>query len=109
MPPSYLRAYVKRNENDAADAEAICEAVGRPTMRFVPIKTTYAQSTLMLHRARHLLVCLRFDRLGMTGLGATIVGGCGRDCRKLAEQLLPDTSEKPTRRLPAKPSGTRRI
>jgi transposase len=56
MPPAYVRAYVKRNKNDAADAEAICEAVTRPTMRFVPIKSAEAQSVLMLHRARHLLV-----------------------------------------------------
>jgi transposase len=56
MPPAYVKAYVKRNKNDAADAEAICEAVTRPTMRFVPIKSAEAQSVLMLHRARHLLV-----------------------------------------------------
>jgi transposase len=51
-----VKAYVKRNKNDAADAEAICEAVTRPTMRFVPIKSAAAQSVLMLHRTRHLLV-----------------------------------------------------
>jgi transposase len=56
MPPAYVKAYVKRNKNDAADAEAICEAVRRPTMRFVPVKSADAQSALMLHRARHLLV-----------------------------------------------------
>lgn len=56
MPPAYVKAYVKRNKNDAADAEAICEAVTRPTMRFVPIKSRDAQSILMLHRARQLLV-----------------------------------------------------
>lgn len=56
MPPAYVKAYVKRNKNDAADAEAICEAVTRPTMRFVPIKSADAQSVLMLHRARHLPV-----------------------------------------------------
>lgn len=56
MPPAYVKPYVKRNKNDAADAEAICEAVTRPTMRFVPIKSADAQSVLMLHRARHLLV-----------------------------------------------------
>ena len=56
MPPAYVKAYVKRNKNDAADAEAICEAVTRPTMRFVPVKSADAQSILMLHRARHLLV-----------------------------------------------------
>lgn len=56
MPPAYVKAYVKRNKNDAADAEAICEAVTRPTMRFVAVKSANAQSVLMLHRARHLLV-----------------------------------------------------
>jgi transposase len=56
MPPGYVKAYVKRNKNDAADAEAICEAVTRPTMRFVPVKTIDQQAVLMLHRARNLLV-----------------------------------------------------
>lgn len=50
MPPRYVKSYVKRNKNDAADAEAICEAVTRPTMRFVPIKTVEQQSVLMVHR-----------------------------------------------------------
>jgi transposase len=56
MPPAYVKAYVKRNKNDAADAEAICEAVTRPSMRFVPVKDAEQQSVLMLHRARNLLV-----------------------------------------------------
>jgi transposase len=56
MPPQYVRTYVKRNKNDAADAEAICEAVGRPSMRFVPIKTIEQQSALLMHRGRELLV-----------------------------------------------------
>jgi transposase len=56
MPPAYVKAYVKRNKNDAADAEAICEAVARPSMRFVPVKDTEQQAVLMLHRARSLLV-----------------------------------------------------
>jgi len=56
MPPAYVKAYVKRNKNDAADAEAICEAVRRPTMRFVPVKDAEQQSVLMLHRGRSLLV-----------------------------------------------------
>ena len=51
MPPAYVKAYVKRNKNDAADAEAICEAVARPSMRFVPVKDAEQQSVLMLHRA----------------------------------------------------------
>jgi transposase len=56
MPPHNVKAYVKRNKNDAADAEAICEAVNRPTMRFVAVKSTEQQSVLMVHRARDLLV-----------------------------------------------------
>jgi transposase len=46
MPPQYVKAYVKRNKNDAADAQAICEAVARPTMRFVPIKTAEQQAAM---------------------------------------------------------------
>jgi transposase len=56
MPPHYVKPYVKRNKNDAADAEAICEGVTRPTMRFVSVKSTEQQSILMLHRTRELLV-----------------------------------------------------
>ena len=56
MPPSYVKAYLKRSKNDANDAAAICEAVTRPSMRFVPIKTKEQQAALMLHRARQLLV-----------------------------------------------------
>jgi transposase len=56
MPAHYVKAYVKRGKNDAADAEAICEAVGRPTMRFVGLKSPEQQSLLMLHRTRELLV-----------------------------------------------------
>jgi transposase len=56
MPPQYVRAYVKRNKHDAADAEACCEAVQRPGMRFVPVKTKAQQATCMLHRVRDQLV-----------------------------------------------------
>jgi len=56
MPPSYVKAYLKRSKNDANDAAAICEAVTRPSMRFVPIKTKEQQAALLLHRARQLLV-----------------------------------------------------
>ena len=56
MPPAYVKPYVKRQKNDATDAEAICEAVTRPNMRFVPTKTVEQQSCLMLHRARHLFI-----------------------------------------------------
>ena len=56
MPPTYVKAYAKRGKNDAADAAAICEAVTRPSMRFVPIKSVEQQSALMLHRTRDLLI-----------------------------------------------------
>jgi transposase len=56
MPPAYVKPYVRRQKNDAADAEAICEAVTRPTMRFVPTKSAERQSVLVLHRSRELLV-----------------------------------------------------
>jgi transposase len=56
MPPSYVKAYLKRSKNDANDAAAICEAVTRPSMRFVPIKTKQQQTALMLHRTRQMLV-----------------------------------------------------
>ncbi|MEZ5812465.1 MAG: IS110 family transposase [Rhizobiaceae bacterium] len=56
MPPSYVKGYVKRGKSDALDAEAICEAVQRPTMRFVPVKTVEQQSILMAHRTRSLIV-----------------------------------------------------
>src|ERR1700720_1554661 len=52
MAPQFVKPYVKSNKNDAADAEAICEAVGRPNMRFVPIKNTDQQTLLALHRSR---------------------------------------------------------
>ena len=56
MPPSYIKPYVKRGKNDAVDAEAICEAMSRPGMRFVPIKSAAQQATLMLHKTHELLV-----------------------------------------------------
>src|SRR5256714_4120534 len=56
MPPAYVKPYVKRHKNDAADAEAICEAVTRANMRFVATKTPEQQSCLTLHRTRHLFI-----------------------------------------------------
>jgi len=56
MPPAYVKPYIKRQKNDAADAEAICEAVTRASMRFVETKTPEQQSCLMLHRTRHLFI-----------------------------------------------------
>jgi len=82
MPPRYVKPYVKRNKNDMADAEAICEAVTRPTMRFVEIKTSEQQSVLMLHRTRHLFVRQRTTlinalRAHLAEFG--IVAGVGRN------------------------------
>ena len=56
MPPAYVRPYVKRQKDDATDAEAICEAVTRPNMRCVESKTVERQSCLLLHRTRHLFI-----------------------------------------------------
>ncbi len=56
IPPSYVKPYVRRGKNDAADAEAICEAVSRPNMRFVPVKSEDQQAALMQHKARELLM-----------------------------------------------------
>ncbi|MGM4914544.1 IS110 family transposase [Rhizobium sp. 768_B6_N1_8] len=56
IPPNYIKPYLRRQKNDAADAAAICEAVTRPSMRFVPVKNEDQQATLMLHSARELLI-----------------------------------------------------
>ncbi len=56
MPANYVKPYVKRNKNDAADAQAICEAVTRPTMRFVTVETAEQQSIMMVHRTRALVI-----------------------------------------------------
>ncbi len=83
MPPCYVKPYVKRNKNDAADAEAICEAVRRPTMRFVAVKDTEQQGILMVHRARELLVRQRTMlvnaiRAHMAEFGIVAPAGIGR-------------------------------
>ena len=65
MPPAYVKPYVKRGKTDAGDAEAICEAVTRPTMLFVPIKSVEQQAALALHRTRDLLVRQRTQLINM--------------------------------------------
>ena len=65
MPPAYVKPYVKRGKTDANDAEAICEAVTRPTMRFVAVKSTEQQAALALHRTRNLLVKQRTQLVNM--------------------------------------------
>jgi transposase len=63
MPPAYVKAYVRRQKNDAADAAAICEAVTRPSMRFVPVRSVENQAVLMRHKVRELLVAQRTQLL----------------------------------------------
>ena len=80
MPAAYVKPYVKRGKNDAADAEAICEAVTRQTMRFVPIKSREQQASLSLHRVRSLLIKQRTQLVNMmrsvlAELGIAIPGG----------------------------------
>jgi transposase len=65
MPPAYVKPYVKRGKTDAADAEAVCEAVTRPTMRFVPVKSREQQAALSMHRTRDLLVKQRTQLINM--------------------------------------------
>ncbi len=101
MPPSYVKPYVKRGKNDAADAEAICEAVTRPSMRFVPAKSAEQQSAVMLHRSRDLLIRQRTMlanalRGHLAELGIVAAQGL-RKLPALIEILLDETD----RRIPA--------
>ncbi len=68
MAPQFVKPYVKTNKNDAADAEAICEAVARPNMRFVPIKNLEQQAVLALHRARQGFVKARTSQANQIGV-----------------------------------------
>jgi transposase len=100
MPPAYVKPYVKRQKNDATDAEAICEAVTRPNMRFVPTKTAEQQSCLMLHRARHLFIrqqtaVINSIRAYLAEFG--IVAPVGR---RGVEQLLEVVADKAEDRVP---------
>ena len=100
MAPRYVKPYVKRNKTDMADAEAICEAVTRPTMRFVEIKTRDQQAVLMLHRNRHLFIRQRTMlinalRAHLAEFG--IVAGVGRNG---LERLLGDIEDGKDDRVP---------
>ena len=100
MPAKDVKAYVKRNKNDAADAEGICEAVGRPTMRFVGVKSAEQQGRLMQHRTRDLLMRQRTQainalRAHMAELG--IVAAQGREGLK---ELLAIIADERDERLP---------
>jgi transposase len=100
MPPAYVKPYVKRQKNDTTDAEAICEAVTRPTMRFVATKTPEQQSCLMLHRTRHLFIrqqtaVINAIRAHLAEFG--IVAPVGRNG---VEQLLGVVADSDDKRLP---------
>jgi transposase len=100
MPAAYVKPYVKRHKNDAADAEAICEAVTRANMRVVATKTAEQQSCLMLHRTRHLLIrqqtaVINAIRAHLAEFG--IVASVGRNG---VEQLLAVVGNSNDKRLP---------
>ena len=100
MPPAYVKPYVKRHKNDAADAEAICEAVTRVNMRFVATKTPEQQSCLMLHRTRHLFIrqqtaVINAIRAHLAEFG--IVAPVGRNG---VDQLLGVVADSNDKRLP---------
>jgi transposase len=92
MPPVYVKPYVKRGKNDATDAEAICEAVSRPNMRFVPVKSADPQTVLMLHRTRALLIrqqtmLANAFRAHLAELGIVVAQGI-RHVRALIERVF---------------------
>lgn len=101
MPPRYVKPYVKRNKNDMADAEAICEAVTRPSMRFVAIKTPEQQALLMLHKSRQIFVRQRINlsnalRGHLAELG--IVAAIGRNGLERLLKVIEDSDDE---RVPA--------
>jgi transposase len=96
MPPAYVKPYVKRQKNDAADAEVICEAVQRPSMRFVPVKTPDQQACMMLHRTRHLFIrqqtaVINSIRAHLAEFG--IVAGVGRGGVKELLDIVRDSDD----------------
>ena len=100
MPPAYVKPYIKRQKNDAADAEAICEAVSRANMRFVATKTLEQQSCLVLHRIRHLFIrqqtsVINAIRAHLAEFG--IVAPVGRNG---VEQLLGVVADAADKRVP---------
>src|SRR5579862_7214297 len=101
IAPQYVKPYVKRGKNDAADAEAICEAVTRPTMRFVAIKSREQQSAMILHRVR-LVLCRQRTQLSNALRGHLaefgVVGPVGRQG---LERLLDVVADADDKRLPA--------
>jgi transposase len=100
MPAKDVKAYVKRNKNDAADAEAICEAVRRPTMRFVQIKSTEQQGRLMLHRTRDLLMRQRTQIINAMRAHLAELGIVAAQGREGIKELLKIIASEEDVRLP---------
>lgn len=101
MPPSYVKPYVKRGKTDAADAEAICEAVTRPTMRFVPVKSAERQTALVDHKTRDFLVRQRTQlvntiRAHLSEFGIVVAKGIHN-----VDRLLEAATELPAAARPA--------
>ena len=101
MPPAYVRPYVKRQKNDAADAEAICEAVSRANMRFVETKTIEQQSCLVLHRTRHLFIRQQTSVINAIRAHLAEFGIVAPVGRKGLEQLLDVVANTREQRIPA--------
>lgn len=101
MPPAYVRPYVKRQKNDAADAEAICEAVTRANMRFVETKTIEQQSCLVLHRTRHLFIRQQTSVINAIRAHLAEFGIVAPVGRKGLEQLLDVVANTREQRIPA--------
>jgi len=100
MSPAYVKPYVKRQKNDSTDAEAICEAVTRPNMRFVPTKTVEQQSCLMLHRARHLFIRQQTAVINSIRAYLAEFGIIAPVGRRGVEQLLDVVADRADHRLP---------
>jgi len=100
MPPAYVKPYVKRQKNDAADAEAICEAVTRANMRFVATKTPEQQSGLMLHRTRHLFIRQQTAVINVIRAHLAEFGIVAPVGRKGVEELLNVVTDSSDKRVP---------
>jgi transposase len=101
MPPAYVKPYVKRQKNDAADAEAICEAVTRANMRFVATKTPEQQSCLTLHRTRHLFIRQQTAVINVIRAHLAEFGIVAPVGRKGVEELLDVIADPSDKRVPA--------
>ena len=100
MPPAYVKPYVKRQKNDAADAEAICEAVTRANMRFVETKTAGQQSCLVLHRTRHLFIRQQTSVINAIRAHLAEFGIVAPVGRKGVEQLFDVVASTKDQRIP---------